>query len=182
MKKLIVVAGILIAIVAAAFIGMRIYTKSFSPEGNAVYDQNSINIEVKYGRPYKKNRQIFGGLVPYGKVWRTGANEATTFTTNVDLMIGNEELPKGTYSLFTIPEKDSWNIIFNSTIPGWGVDFSGEAARDPSTDVVNVEVSAISTKSTFEQFTIDFEQMHNEIDMILMWDQTLVVVPMHEAN
>ncbi|QSE97959.1 DUF2911 domain-containing protein [Fulvivirga lutea] len=182
MKKLIVVAGVLIAVVAAAFIGMRIYTKSFSPEGNAVYSQDSINIEVSYGRPYKKNRQIFGGLVPYGEVWRTGANEPTTFTTNVDLMIGSEKLPKGTYSLFTIPEKDSWNIIFNSNIPGWGVNFSGEAAREPSTDVVNVEVSAISTKSTFEQFTIDFEQMHNEIDMILMWDQTLVVVPMHEAN
>lgn len=179
MKKIIVIAGFIVALIAAAFIGLRIYTKSFSPEGLAEFKSDNLSISVTYGRPYKKNRQIFGKLVPYGEVWRTGANEATVFTTNSDIKIGDDILKRGSYSLFTIPNKDSWQIIFNNEIPGWGVSpLTGEAARNESEDALIIEVSAINTKSTFEQFTIDFETMHNELDMILMWDKTLVVVPM----
>ncbi len=182
MKKVIVIAGVIVAIIAAGFIGLRFYTKSFSPEGLALYDKNGVEIEVVYGRPFKKDRTIFGGLVPYNEVWRTGANEATVFTTNVDLSIGDQELKAGSYSLFTIPDQTSWQIIFNKNIPGWGVNMSGKANRDPSSDAVVIEVASIETQNLFEQFTIDFEQMHNEIDMIMMWDKTLVVVPMAAKN
>lgn len=183
MKKIIVIGGVLIAIIATAFIGMRIYTKSFSPLGLAKYTQDGLEITIEYSRPYKKDRVIFGGLVPYDEVWRTGANEATVFTTNEDLLIGEQILSKGTYSLFTKPGRDSWEIIFNNTIPSWGVQIpSGKAARDPEADALVLEVSAINTQSMFEQFTIDFEALHNEIDMVMMWDQTLVVVPIAPKN
>lgn len=182
MKKILVIAGILVAIVAAGFVGLRIYTKSFSPEGLATYSKQGVDISVVYGRPFKNNRVIFDGLVPYGKVWRTGANEATVFKSNTDLMIGSELLKKGEYSLFTIPDKNSWKIIFNRTIPNWGVDMSGNAARDEETDALVVEVASIKTNNMFEQFTIDFEEMKNEVDLVLMWDETLVVVPMKPAS
>lgn len=179
MKKLIVIVGIIIAIIGGLFIGMRIYTKSFSPVDTSAYTNESVDITVQYSRPFKKNRVIFGGLVPYNEVWRTGANEPTVFTTKTDLAIGESVLTKGTYSLFTKPGEDSWEIIFNETIPTWGVKVpSGKAARDPETDALVIEVSAINTQNVFDQFTIDFESMHNEIDMVMMWDQTMVVVPL----
>ena len=77
-------------------------------------------ISVEYGRPYKKGRKIFGGLEPLGKVWRTGADEATTFTTEADLMVGEIHVPAGTYSLFTIPDDGKWTLVLNKTAKQWG--------------------------------------------------------------
>ncbi|MTI41935.1 DUF2911 domain-containing protein [Fulvivirga lutimaris] len=183
MKKIIVIAGIAVAVIAVSMVGFRMYTKSFSPQDKVDYAEGNIDISVSYGRPFKKDRVVFGGLVPYDKVWRTGANEPTIFTTNVDLRIGDQVLPKGDYALFTVPGRESWQIIFNRTIPGWGVDFfSGEAANDSATQELVAEVAPINTKNMFEQFTIAFEEMHDEVDMVLMWDQTLVVVPMIPQN
>jgi len=178
MKKIIVIAGIAVAVIAVSMVGLRMYTKSFSPQDAANYTNDNIEVSVRYGRPFKKERVIFNGLVPYDEVWRTGANEPTVFKTNVDLKIGEEVLPSGEYALFTIPGQETWKIIFNRTIPSWGVDFSGEASNDPTTQQLAVEVAPINTKNMFEQFTIAFEEMHDEVDMVLMWDQTLVVVPM----
>lgn len=182
MKKVIVIAGIVVAVIAVSMVGLRMYTKSFSPQDKVDYTKDNIDVSVSYGRPFKKDRVIFGGLVPYDKVWRTGANEPTIFTTNVDLKIGDEVLSKGEYAIFTVPGRESWQIIFNNTIPSWGVDLSGEPANDPTTQELVVEVAPINTKNMFEQFTIAFEEMHDEIDMVLMWDQTLVVVPMIPQN
>lgn len=182
MRKIIVVGGILVAAMAVFMVGMRFYTKSFSPQDTTVYAQEEAEISVTYSRPFKKEREIFGpdGLVPYGKVWRTGANEATVFTTNTDLKIGNKLLPAGSYSLFTVPRPDTWTIIFNKETDQWGISpFSGEANRDPEKDALTLEVAAIKTRDLFEQFTISFERMGQEIEMILMWDQTLVVVPIY---
>ena len=79
----------------------------------------------------KKGREIFGGLVPYNEVWRTGANEATTLTVNKDIKFGDQRLPAGTYSLWTIPQQTQWTVILNSEIPGWGVSWGAKAARNP---------------------------------------------------
>ncbi|PZR37273.1 MAG: hypothetical protein DI538_12710, partial [Azospira oryzae] len=88
MKKAIVFIGIIVVLVAGAFIYFRFfYTKSFSPETTVEFKQDDVTISVFYNRPYKKGREIFGGLEPFGKVWRTGANEATVFETNKDLTI-----------------------------------------------------------------------------------------------
>lgn len=179
MKKLIIIVGVSVALIAVAAIGLRMYTKSFSPSDTAVYQKDDLNIEVSYCRPFMKGRNVFGDLVPYDEVWRTGANEPTTITLNQALAIKDNTLEPGTYSLWTIPREDTWTIIINNEIPGWGVKVpSGEANRNPEQDVFTVDVPAIQTQDLFEQFTISFDEMSEEIDMVMMWENTLVVVPL----
>ncbi|MDX1628451.1 MAG: DUF2911 domain-containing protein [Fulvivirga sp.] len=180
MKKFVIISGIVIGVVVLALVGLRVYTKQFSPVDEVVYKQDNTIIKVQYSRPYKKGRDVFGSLVPYGETWRTGANEATIFTSSKDLLIkGKKVLPAGSYSLFTVPNEDTWEIIFNKETGQWGIEpFSGKANRDPEKDVLKVTVNALKTPDVFEQFTISFEKMGEEIEMILMWDQTLVVLPL----
>jgi hypothetical protein len=153
------------------------HTKSFSPEEEVVYEESGLKLRVLYNRPYKKGREIFGALVPYGKVWRTGANEATLFETNKPLTIEGKKLPPGKYSLWTIPDSVTWTVIFNSEHGQWGVNSKMEANRDPALDVLSVPVPAVKQERVFEQFTIRFEKMGEEVEMILLWDQTVVDVP-----
>ena len=151
--------------------------KSFSPEEEVFYTDQDLKIKVFYNRPYKKGREIFGVLVPYGKVWRTGANEATVFETNKTLEIKGLSLSPGKYSLWTIPDSVTWTIIFNSQTGQWGVNHKGDPNRDPSLDVLKVPVHSIKHSKTFEQFTIAFEKMGQEVEMVLLWDNTAVVIP-----
>ncbi len=172
-------AGVLIVVVFAAALVLRVTTKSYSPESNTMFENAGLKISVFYNRPSKKGRVIFGGLVPYGKTWRTGANEPTTFETNKSLAIGDKTLPPGKYSLWTVPNEQSWSVVFNSTIPNWGIDVmnNGEAARDPQTDVLVVEAPVVNTEKEFEQFTISIEKTDDMMELVLAWDKTLVAVP-----
>jgi hypothetical protein len=156
---------------------MKKQTKSFSPEEEVAFRQDKLVVKVFYNRPSKKGRKIYGGLVPYGKVWRTGANEATTFETSQDLKIQGKALKKGKYSLWAIPGEETWTIIFNSEFGQWGVSSDGEANRSPELDVLQVEIHPVQQDREFEQFTIAFEKLDEEVEMVLMWDKTLVVVP-----
>ena len=151
--------------------------KSHSPEEEVFYSDGSLKLRVFYNRPYKKNREIFGGLVPYGKVWRTGANEATVFETNKTLTIEGKKLNPGMYSIWTIPDTTTWTIIFNSESGQWGVNHKGEANRNPSLDVLSIPVHAVKQERVFEQFTIAFEKVGEEAEMVLLWDNTVVAVP-----
>ena len=101
-------------------------TKKHSPEQTVTYNQGDLQIDLFYCAPSKKDRVIFGELVPYGEVWRTGANEASTFTTNKDLSIDGQTLAAGTYSLWTIPDREQWQVIFNSKMYPWGVNFTDQ--------------------------------------------------------
>jgi len=153
-------------------------TKKHSPEVTATYNQDGYDISVKYCSPFKKGRVIFGEkeLVPYGEVWRTGANEPTTFETKTDLTIQNGKLPKGKYSLWTIPNEESWEVIFNNDIPGWGVSWGAKAARKAESDTLQVKAPVMSIPNVQESFKIDFTN-DNGLNMTLSWDTTLVVVP-----
>ena len=175
MKKILIILVSIVAVGALGMFGIRLYTKSFSPEETVVYNQDQLTIT--YCRPYKNDREIFGGLVPFGEVWRTGANESTTFTCNRDILFGGVPLKSGSYSLWTIPEKDFWTIILNAETGQWGVSASSVANRDPEEDVLSIEVPVITTPKVFEQFTITFEEHKEELDMIMMWDTTLIVIP-----
>ena len=178
MKKFITLLGILIAVIAVALVGLRIYTKSHSPQDVATYEQHGVSLSVTYSRPFMQGRDIFGDLVPYGDVWRTGANEATVFSSNAPLMVEGRELPAGNYSVFTRPGEDEWEIIFNSETGQWGISpLNGQANRDPENDVLTVTVPSITTSDEFDQFTITFDEMSEEIDLIMMWDHTMVVIP-----
>ncbi|GGW33666.1 DUF2911 domain-containing protein [Arenibacter certesii] len=177
---------IIIAVIALAFfLGGKSYlkeqTKKNSPEKTATYNKNGMDIIINYSSPYKKGRIIFGELVPYGIVWRTGANEPTTFTTATKVNIEGKDLAAGTYSLWTIPNESSWDIIFNSEIPEWGVSIlSGgkETTRDPEWDVVQVTAPVTELQDPIESFTIQFDQ-GDSIYLSLLWDKTKVSLPIH---
>jgi hypothetical protein len=181
MKRFLIFAGIAVVIIillgGVVLFFMRKQTKSFSPEEKISFSQDGLAINVFYNRPYKKGRKIFGGLVPYNKVWRTGANEATTFETNKPLNFDGKVLQPGKYSLWTIPKENTWTIIFNRQYGQWGINFEGEANRDPSSDALQVEATAVQQEREFEQFTISFEKTGEDAEMVLIWDKTLVAVP-----
>jgi hypothetical protein len=166
MKRFLLFAGVAIAIILVLYWVRTTFTtsqtKAASPEQTVTFSQDNLKIEVFYNRPFKKGRVIFGGLVPYDVVWRTGANEATTFETSKSLRIEGKTLPAGKYSLWTIPGKEKWVIIFN---------------RDPGQDVLSVDLLPVIQEKEFEQFTIAFDQVGEEAEMVLMWDRTLVAMP-----
>ncbi len=135
-------------------------------------DQKAI-LRVTYSRPQKKGRNVFGGLVAYGQVWRTGANEASEMKVYQDVTIGGKTLKAGTYSLFSIPNEDEWTLIFNSELDYWGA-----YSYKEDNDVLRVAANAKQIEATVEAFTIQFDsEGENKAKMILAWDQTMVEIP-----
>lgn len=178
--SLIGLAVVSVLVVVVGYVKMK-KTKSFSPEEQVVFENGDLVIKVFYNRPYKKGRDIFGALVPYNEVWRTGANEATTFETNKALNIEGKVLKPGKYSLWTVPKPDSWTIIFNSEYGQWGIKApEGKANRQPEKDVLQVEATAVQQDRVFEQFTISFEKSGEDTEMVLAWDKTLVALPLSD--
>lgn len=177
LKWIAIVFLILIGLSVIGFQVMKHNTKKHSPETTFKYQDGGMDIDIVYSRPFKKDREIFGELVPFGEVWRTGANEATTFHTTTDLIINGEAtLPKGEYTLWTIPSASQWQVIFNNGEYGWGVNMSAEAARDPKFDVVDVTVKVQRTFKVMEQFTIEIEG--SDPVLRFSWDVTRVDVPL----
>ena len=182
MKALKWIIAIVVVILAVGFIFMTVaksMTKKHSPGETVQFVDGDLDIEVFYCRPFKKNRQVFDSLVPYGVTWRTGANEATTFTTNTDLKIDGSALKAGSYTLWTVPNKDEWEVIWNDKMYSWGVTFKDQtASREPGSDVVNVNVPVRSDDKVTEQFTILFKEVDG-LKMLLKWDNTVIEVPIH---
>ncbi len=184
-KILLWVVGVLagLALIFMFVVGpiMKKQTKKHSPEQNISFTHTANDLELNafYSSPAKKGRVIFGELVPYGEVWRTGANEATTFTTNKDVTIDGQLLPAGTYTLWTIPGEQTWEVIFNSKMYGWGVSWKdGKASRDPDHDVVVTTANVSKNYSTTENFTISFLENEDSAIMVLAWDDVAVAVNM----
>ena len=181
-KWLLISIGSLLVIAVLGFIFFNNWTKSFSPEETQVFEHGDVKIDVFYNRPYKKGRKIFGGLVPYDQVWRTGANEATTFTTNKDIYVDGSLLKAGKYTLWTIPKKESWEIIFNSKMYSWGITMEEKASREAEFDVLKLEVPVLKNYKTIEQFTIYFETGEDLHHLFLAWGNVVVAVPFKEAD
>ena len=136
-------------------------------------------VKVHYSSPRKRGRDVFGGLVPYDKVWRLGANEATELTTTQPIRLGGELLPAGTYSLFAIPHENTWTIIVNENLGQWGAFSYTEDA-----DVLRVEASAQRTERIHEAFTVNLEQEEGEpgARLVMTWDRTRVTVPIEAVS
>lgn len=168
---------VILAVLASTFVFVRFYyTKSFSPSASEKFEKNGLVVTVDYCQPSKKNRLIFGAekdkaLVPYGKWWRTGANEATIIKFSKDVTIAGKPLKSGTYTIFTIPEKDNWTIIINGEVGQWGLEY------DEKKNIMTVNVPSTQTDSSAEQFKIDFIEQSNGGDMVLHWDTTQVMIP-----
>ncbi|MDD7887244.1 DUF2911 domain-containing protein [Flavivirga sp. 57AJ16] len=156
----------------------NIFSPRLSPKDTVEFKLNDLKLEVFYNRPYKKNRAIFGALVPYNKIWRTGANEATTFKTNKNLEIQGLTLPIGKYTLWTVPKDSTWTIIFNSKQYAWGVDSEMKPMWNPNYDVLNIEVPVHKLSSTVEQFTIAFDNSTDNLFLTMAWDDVKVAVPL----
>lgn len=137
-----------------------------SPSGTAQNDYASVT----YSRPYKKDRVIFGELVPYGKIWRTGANMSTDITFKKDVLIDGQELEAGTYAVFTIPREDEWTVIFNSVPKQKG---ASEYEKNKDKNVLSVDVPVMEAGDITEQFTISLP----DDGILFQWDQVQVQVP-----
>src|SRR5580692_6105577 len=128
----------------------------------ALADGKSISVD--YSSPRAKGRKIYGGLVPYGEVWRAGANEATTFVTTTDLMVGGKHVPAGSYTIFAIPNKDKWTLVISKKTGEWGTDYPGA-----SNDLARVDMKVSTLPAPVENFTISFDKAGN---MNIEWETT----------
>lgn len=158
----------------------NIFDNRLSPKDTVEFKLNDLTLEVFYNRPSKKNREIFGALVPFNQVWRTGANEATTFETNKPLEVQGITLPLGKYTLWTVPKDSVWMVIFNSKEYPWGVNTEMKPMWDPNFDVLNIEVPVEKLNTTVEQFTISFDNSTDNLFLTLAWDDVKVAVPMKQ--
>jgi hypothetical protein len=134
-------------------------------------------ITVDYSSPRAKGRKIFGDLVPYGEVWRTGANEATTFVTSANLKAGNLAVPAGNYTIFTIPNQDKWTLIINKKTGEWGIPYKYE-----SDELGRVDMKASESPSMVENFTIAFDQKGSTCAMSLSWEKTTATAVFAEVK
>ena len=174
---------IFLSIVAIALFGYSyfvedIFSSRLSPKDTLEFKLNDLKLEVFYNRPSKKNRDVFGALVPYGKVWRTGANEATTFESNKNLIVKGMKLPAGKYTLWTVPRDSTWSVIFNTKQYPWGVDEQMQPMWDPNYDILEIEVPVEKLDKPVEQFTIAFDNSTDNLELTMAWDYTKVAVPM----
>jgi hypothetical protein len=166
MKKILILS----AIFCYSFISGQIKTPQPSPTATITQKVGVSNISVEYSRPGAKGREIFGGLVSYGKMWRTGANKATKITFNENCVFGGAKVKKGSYSLFTIPGEKEWTVVLNKNTELWGV---GE--YDEENQVCSIVAKAIDTKDFTESFTIDFGTFQSfSAIMSLKWANTKI--------
>jgi hypothetical protein len=142
-----------------------------SPVAIAATTVNDTYIRVVYGQPHKRDRVVFGELVPYGQVWRTGANEATEITFTGDVEIVGETIEAGTYSIFSIPGEEEWTIILNSGLGQWGTRYNAD------NNVFTATFPSETMDISWEAFTIRLEREENKVHLNMMWDDTKVVVP-----
>ncbi|HYC62954.1 MAG TPA: DUF2911 domain-containing protein [Thermoanaerobaculia bacterium] len=141
--------------------------KPLSPPAKAEATLNGKKITIDYSAPSKRGRDIMGVLVPFDKVWRTGANAATTLTTEGDLMIGKIHVPAGKYTLFTIPGEKEWTLIVNKQTGQWGTKY------DQAQDLGRTKMTVKTLPSSVETFAIDLKPMDNaRAPLTLKWDNT----------
>ena len=173
MKAIALAAASIAASIAALSLAgpARAERQRASPHADVTATLAGKKIAISYGRPSMKGRAIFGGLVPWDKVWRTGADEATTFTTEADVVIGGLKVPKGEYALFTIPTEKQWTLVVNKTAKQWGA-FQYDAAQDLGRAPMTVAAST----TPVEQFTIELVPAGKQLTLKLMWDKTVATI------
>ncbi len=162
--------ALIIGLVLLASPGMSQQDKSKRPSPPAKTEckfDDGKSITVDYSSPRMKGRKIFGDLVPYGQVWRVGANEATTFVTVTDLVVGGKPVPAGKYTLHTIPNTNKWTLIISKKSSGWGIPYPGEAEDFARTDM---KVSTLA--SPVENFTISIDHAGDRCTLHMDWETT----------
>jgi hypothetical protein len=134
-------------------------------------------ITINYSSPRAKGRKVFGELVPYGEVWRTGANEATTFVTDANLGVGGKDVPAGSYTIFTVPNADKWTLIVNKKTGEWGIPYKYEGD-----ELARVDMKVSATPSPVENFTIALASMGGSCTLSMSWENTQASVSISEKK
>jgi Protein of unknown function (DUF2911) len=177
MKYLWMVFGGALLVVIALVVFVREEGEYKSPQERQTFTDGDLKVDYVYGRPSKRGRVIFGGLVPYDTIWRTGANEATEFHTNQDLDFSGQSLKAGDYSMWAMPGKETWTLYFNSVIPDWGINELGKPSRDAVNDVLVIQAPSTSTDQVTEMFTISVVKTDSAYNLVFNWDKTKVAFP-----
>ena len=170
MNKNLAIAGALLLTLMGAFVvaAQQDKTKRPSPPVQAKWDLGGgQSVTIDYSSPRTKGRKIYGELVPFGQVWRTGANEATTLVTPVDLTIGGMAVPAGSYTIFTVPNKDKWTLVISKKTGEWGTDYPGQA-----NDLARVDMKVSALPSPVENFTVSFEKAGAGANLNIDWETT----------
>jgi hypothetical protein len=170
MKKIILLACAAFTLMTA---DAQLKTPAPSPSQTVKQDFGLSSIELSYSRPGMKGRKIYGDLVPFGKVWRTGANQATIINFGEEVNIGGKKIPAGKYGLLTIPDKNSWTVIITKQL-----DVTSPAGYKQDMDVVRVEAKPMKVDNNIETFTIQFANVKpTSVDLQLLWENTAVSIP-----
>ncbi|HEV7672899.1 MAG TPA: DUF2911 domain-containing protein [Candidatus Angelobacter sp.] len=163
----------LIAVLAIAQQPPQDKSKRPSPHETASVTLKGKQVTIDYGRPFLKGRKLGQELAPYGKVWRTGADEATTLTTETDLNVGGVKVPAGKYTLYTLPSEGTWKLIINKQTGQWGTRY------DESQDLGRVDMEESALPQSVEQFTISFSaDKEGTAELNMDWGNTRVSVPL----
>jgi hypothetical protein len=171
MKRMLLLSAFALSAIFADAQTLR--TPAPSPTQLLRQDFGLSTVELSYSRPGMKNRKIFGDLVPFGKVWRTGANGATTISFGEDVIIGDKKVAAGKYGLLSIPDKDNWTIIITKQL-----DVTSPAAYKQDQDVVRISAKPMGLPFSVETFTITFDDVKPaSMNLGLLWDKTMVSVP-----
>jgi len=177
MRKILLFAVVLLCFAALAAAQKDKSQRPSPPAQAQCKFPDGKTITVDYSSPRAKGRKIFGGLVPYGEIWRTGANEATTFVTDADLTVGKVTVPARGYTIFTIPNPDKWTLIINKKTGEWGIPYKYEAD-----ELGRVDMKVSATSGPVENFTIAFDQSSNACRLNLSWENTQASVEFVEKR
>lgn len=174
MKTLKIISFILVSLLISSVHSQLIHPKA-SPFTKIQQDIGLTTVLVEYSRPAVRGRQLFGQLVPYGRIWRVGANESTKITVNSDIEVMGNTLPPGTYALYAFPEEFLWEVVFHKNTSHWG---DGRTEYDPSEDAFRVRIKPEENSEWHENFLISFDSIsHNAAVMQWKWGNTIVSIP-----
>jgi len=138
-----------------------------SPAASATCDLGGKTIKTDYSSPRMKGRKVYGDLVPFGQVWRTGANEATTFVASADVVVGGKTVPAGSYTIFTVPTADKWTLIINKKTGEWGIPYKYE-----SDELARIDMKASKLPAPVENFTIAYDKSAGGCTLRMDWETT----------
>lgn len=177
MKKLSLVLLFAAAACISSF-AQELKLPALSPTAKVSQEFSTSSIDISYSRPSMRGRKIFGDLVAYNEVWRTGANSATKIKFGEDVTVGGQEVKAGEYALYTIPGKDQWEVILNKGVGNWG-----QMGYDKKDDIVRLMVKAQTTAYETATFTINIGNITlSSCNIELMWEKTKVVIPVKANN
>ena len=180
MKKIILLSFVIIqSLTLCAQEKVQIKLTPASPSASFVQELGNTTIKVNYSRPLVKDRKIFGELVPFDQIWRTGASDATQFSVNKDITFGGNKLVAGDYSLFSIPSKNEWTIIVNTDTK-----LHGDSEYDEKKDIFRFKIASEKSTHFYETFTIEINDIttKGEAFLKLMWENTMIKIPIKSKD